>query len=144
MIRVPLYYSGIHVGDAQADESLSQVTELVTFRVRVSKKVRRLSQNRPDVIAALLREDPVAFKSTRPYTLLFQTQVLLSHIVLRPEIQRLIIDRELTPQTHSHNWCLAELERIRHDIGRVVFVNQDHTDCRLENLREVLMPTESE
>ena len=129
MIRIPLRYSSVLLGHAQADDDLAPLADL-NFSVALPRSLYRISQGQPDVILALLQEDETLLPRCYPFTSYHGTQLRLVHLAIRPQLVPLLF----VPSTDD---VLSTINRIRSNIARLTFANGDHTDCRRENIREL-------
>lgn len=129
-------YCGLDIGPALVDDDQEILQDIPYLSVRLPKGLRRYAHHRPDVVIAMLNEDSEARTKIKPFVSIAKTQVSLPHLVLRNELARIVID-------YKYRSGVGDLiskhviDSIRRGIGRVIFVNDDHTDCRLENLREL-------
>ena len=130
-VRLPMTYCSTHIGDVRADDELESLSSL-NILCRMPKRIYRIASGRPDIIRALLAEDLSLRRSIIPYVLWNNMHLRVAHIALRPT--------ELLPLTLTPRPSHTEIVRcgvIRWGIGRISYVNHDHTDCRLSNLREI-------
>lgn len=114
--------------------------ESINWRVVPPESVKR--GQTPDVLVALLKEDPFARKKCQVlWTLNLSTGPLaipLARVVLRP------ITIPLINEAVTHRLSTPRKERLAYEVNahlrtikRVVFLDKDHTNCRRENLREI-------
>ena len=125
-VRLPLFYCEQSCGFALIDAGMEYLSELGKFSVRIPRNLRAIASKRPDVILASLTEDKLAFQACVPFITKLGTQVHLAHLVVRPELFEAIT----LPDEASFN-------RVRRGINSIVHVNNNKTDCRLENIREL-------
>lgn len=139
MSRIALWYSGQRVGWVFVDDELDPLEDYCKVLCMIPRKVYTIAEKRPDVVAALLKEDPFTRHKVRPFVIFLGKQIYLVHIALRPEILRIISAWKLgLGEFPTKEKMLWELGRICRGIGRVAYVNTNHTDCRTFNLREVV------
>lgn len=132
MIQIPLRYSDQIFAHAFIDDDQEQLLDLGYFSVALPRSLRQLARGRPDIILACLREDESVRRNCRPFISIIKTQIMLVHMVLRPEIVRLLqVGFDVEPRLRY------KIQELRSSIGRVSYVNGDKTDCRVENLREL-------
>ena len=136
MVRIPLQYCGRAFGQALVDDDRDSLNSLGYFSVTLPRSLRQLARKRPDIILAVLAEDPSSRGQCRPFISFIGTQVLLVHMVLRKALAAVVLEHRKCPVMPT-SMVRSELNGIRTSIGRVVHVNGDRTDCRLENLREL-------
>lgn len=142
MPTLPLTYCSQPCGFALVDPGLLDLAEL-PWTLSMPESQRRKFRNRPDVALAALREDPLLMSKCHPILIMrngkSNTSVRLSHIALRPAMVELLLRHTFRAEP-----LLDELAQAHADISRVVFVNRNRCDCRLENLREVVNVEEFE
>lgn len=127
MVRIPLRYSDVVVGLALVDDNREELRDLGYYSVTLPRHIRKIAGKRADVMLAMLESDPTLLPKCRPFLSVRGTQVMLVHLVLRPA---------MVDFTHSL-MSKQGLVQIRDSIGRVVHVDGDHTNCQMENLREL-------
>jgi len=131
---LPITYYGEVIGEAITNEEFKSLAEL-TWRIEVPRNVRRLGQNRPDVILGLLREEESYRERCRAHTNVTRgLTVRLSHIVLRPEI---LIPLQKWNRGEKHAEILEFIRARSMSVKRAVCLNGNRLDCRVSNLREV-------
>lgn len=146
-IRIPLVYCEIPFTHALVDDDRELLRDLGPFLVTVPSSLRDLAERRPDIILAVLREDEAFRFKCRPFVIALNTQVQLVHMVLRPEIAECVEEsRPSREQRDRRDRFVARrspfdlkirVNTIRSEIGRISYVNGDHRDCRMANLREI-------
>src|SRR5690606_1686411 len=96
----------------------------------------------PDIMLALLAEDPSVLKRCHPYSVLRlggrQLTLRLNRLALRPQAVHLVLRTLFYREDH-----LDELSALTAPILRVIHINTNRCDCRSENLREVSLPSEA-
>lgn len=132
MIRLALMYSGCKVGSAFVDDDLEPLST-INLSLALPRNLYRVSQNRPDVILALLQEDETLLPRCHPFISYHKTQIRLAHIAIKPEIVPLIADA-----LSNSAYIRSTINRLRSTIARLAYANSDRTDCRRENLRELI------
>jgi hypothetical protein len=136
VIRIPLQYSGVVFGQALIDDDCEPLSTLPYYSVTVPRRLRSTARGRPDIILATLKEDPTILHQSCPFVSVFGTQILLVHMVLRDSLARLVL-AQWHQAAHTLPILRSEINLVRSAIGRIAYVNGDHTDCRRENLREL-------
>lgn len=142
----PLVYCGASIGYAKIDGDLGLASGIswrldlpVSLRKRDSKG---LPLHTPDVIAAMLCEDSSIRTRCHPYWLSHtfgSLTVRLSRLVLRPELVPMFNNLITMPRGHPEKELIHhELKHQLRSISRVCFLNHDRTDCRRENLVELV------
>jgi hypothetical protein len=137
MIKLPLRYSDRVFAHALIDDDAEPLTTLGYYSVSLPRNLRHMAGKRPDVILAHLREDPLTVHKCTPFVSLFGTQVLLVHLVMRASLARLVLQAdEFSPGSKFE--IRSDINEIRSAIGRIAYANGDRTDCRSDNIRELL------
>ena len=136
-VQIPLRYSGVVFATAKIDDDVEVLKDLGYYSVTLPKNLRSTASKRPDVILAMLKEDPTTVYRCTPFLSVLGTQVLLVHMIIRGEIGRLIVNHVLGYGELSIEALRDELNQLRGSIGRIAYANNDRTDCRRENLREL-------
>ena len=131
MPRIPIHYISIQVGYAQVDSRIYETVNQIAWTVEIPRGIRSVSK-RQDIILGTLLEDPTALPRCHPYTWVGGGRIplRLTRVALRPEICDLLFH-------HADPEILQRILRLTSEIDRVVFVSDDRTDCRAENLREI-------
>jgi hypothetical protein len=143
MVKIPLRYSDRVFGHAMIDDEAEHLSRLGYYSVTLPRQLRRYAGNRPDIILATLKEDPLTRQACTPFVSLFGTQILLVHLVIRPALAKIVLDADMFAASHpslsrgSLPEIRSELNDVRSTIGRVAYANGDRTDCRAENIREL-------
>lgn len=136
MTSLKVHYADQEVGNALVDHSLDDLSKELMWRLEVPKTLRRDCQGRKDIILAMLREDPDALARCHPYVWIkSKIPLRLSRVALRPELMPLL--NEVAAGRISND-LLDTIRKISGQVKEVVFLNQVRTDCRSENLREVI------
>ncbi len=130
-LGIPLHYYSLVVGHAQVDHTSQTRLLSRQWNVEIPRAIREHSK-RPDIILGMLQEDPTLLPRCHPYCWVGRFPLRLSRAILRPEICDLLPllqrgDRE-TPQ---------RIRELTKEVHIVVFVDNDRTNCRSENLREI-------
>lgn len=138
---IPVHYYGQAVTQAVVDDSLVQELDAsYRFRVEVPASLRRKGFS-ADVIAAMIHEDETIAKLCHPVITLTGSSVInirLSRIVLRSELVAHLNEIVATPRNNPRKERLIfDCLKLTKSVNRVVFVNSDRRDCRIENLREI-------
>ena len=136
-VQIPLRYSGVVFATAKIDDDVEVLKDLGYYSVTLPKNLRSTASKRPDVILAMLKEDPSSVYRCTPFLSVLGTQVLLVHMIIRGEIGRLIVNHVLGREELLVILFREEINQIRGSIGRIAYANNDRTDCRRENLREL-------
>lgn len=141
MPTLTLHYYSHSVGLALIDEPLAEAPPL-KWSLDLPKRSRKLYGQRPDIIAAMLVEDTSLLNLCHPFTQTHGLVLRLSHLALRPQSSRLLW--ELVQGRRARGHVASELRALTSSVGRCVFANGNRCDCRLSNLRElVVAPTPS-
>lgn len=144
MIKLPIIYCNTALGHAKTDDEMEFLQNAgVTLLCRIPNRVRTIADRRPDVIAALLREDLQLRQSLKPFFLIAGKQVYLSHCVVNVRVRRAVkrflestdFERQETDLIEDLH---TEIRDAVKSVKRVVYLNGDRTDCRVENVRQVL------
>ena len=137
MYSLQLYYVGVHVGAALVDDELDGLSLSMTWRVEPPKTMRKTTGGRRDVLAALLREDPLSLKRCHPYCWIgSKIPLRLSRVALRPEPINLV--NQVVSKGFAHTDVLEDVHKLTSAVRSVVFLNGNRVDCRMSNLREVI------
>lgn len=95
-----------------------------------------MAGSRPDVILAILEEDPATVFRCTPFISLFNTQILLVHLVMRAELANIVI-RQVKDGLQDRFNLMSAINQVRGSIGRISYANGDRTDCTRSNIREL-------
>lgn len=133
MLKLPINYCNIVIGLARVDDDLTILQE-VKILCRVTNRIRTIGDRRADAIAAILREDLLLRQTIKPFFYVCGRVLYLAHFCISKDVEEaatILLDdpHDLTQR--------QKLERARKKILRVVYVNEDRTDCRRSNLRMV-------
>ena len=147
---LPLHYFSVQIGEALLDSD-PKLDPFWKWRCEIphSLRIRRYTN---DILVAMLREDEIVRNKCHPILTLTQSSVpitiRLSRVALRmPEMVELLnqicIHRQTNPRKER---LIYDLVKIHRSVHRIVFLNNNRTDCRLENLRElsVELPSDDE
>lgn len=132
MIKLPLRYCGQKIGSALVDDDQESLSAIPYLSIRLPQSVRKYAHHRPDIIIATLKEDSELRSRITPFLTYAKLQIRLSHLVLRMELTEIIL-KFPKPSHHTIQW----IKSLQSEVGRVIYVNNDRTDCRMENLREL-------
>ncbi len=132
-VRIPLKYSGVEFAHALIDDNAERLLELGYYSVTLPKSLRRVAGKRPDVILAFLQEDPLTVQKCRPFISVYGTQVMLVHLVIRPELANVVLSGSLGTPTSIQ----AKINEIRSTVGRLVYADGNSTNCVRSNIREL-------
>ena len=139
---VPLQYLGCHVGFAKIDAGLN-ICPTINWRLDLPPSLRRPGVYTPDVLLAMLREDDHVRRKCHPFwmTHTFGSLIVrLNRLVLRPDLIPQFNTLIATPRGSLNKELLHhDLKRELQTVRRVHFHNRDCTDCRRENLTELLV-----
>lgn len=140
-LTLPIHYYGQAVTQAVVDDRiLQELDKSYRFRVEVPASLRRKAYS-ADVIAAMIHEDESIAKLCHPIITLTGNSVVnirLSRIVLRSELLTNLNELAASPRNDPRKERLIfDCLRLHKSVNRVVFVNDDRRDCRLDNLREI-------
>lgn len=136
-MTLPLTYFNTLVGHALVDKGLDFPP--VQWKLMLPATFRRASDHTPDVILAMLREDESLLHNCHPYITLYgfrQYHARLFRFVLRPQVIPLLKDA-MTKKHQRKEILINEITRTLMTCQRTVHLNQNKTDCRLANLREL-------
>lgn len=136
-VQIPLRYSNRVFSHALVDDDAEPLKDLGYYSVTIPKKLRNISQGRPDVILAMLQEDSLMAASCKPFLSVLGTQILLVHMVVRGELGRLVRLHLAGPRGAEIHSLQAEVNQLRGSIGRIIFANGDSTDCQRHNIKEM-------
>lgn len=146
-MNIPLFFYGANVGIATLDNNIF-LPESVVWRPKIPGSIRSRGYT-PDVLVAMLREDPIALSKCNPiYTInSYGTtyDLLLSRVGLRPALADLLTDLTNYPSASPRrSSIIIQIVSLAKSVGRVVHVNGNRCDCRSSNLREIVeaMPTD--
>lgn len=136
---IPLHHYSVKVGHAVVDDDLRSLDNW-KWRLQIPPSILKLSSRQPNVLIAILAEDPTALPRCAPIIDIGQgVLVHLSRVALRPEVVTIL--NELALHGRGSNprkeQLLYEVTTIQRQIHRVVHLNKNKTDCRRDNLREV-------
>ncbi len=135
VVQIPLRYSNREFAQALVDDEAEALKDLGYYSVTIPRRLRNVSQGRPDVILALLKEDTAMSMSCKPFLSVAGTQVLLAHMVMRGPIGKLV--REFVQLDRNAAMTRNEINFHRGTIGRVIFADGDCTNCQRANIREM-------
>ena len=102
-----------------------------TWTLEIPRAVRSMTK-RPDVLLGLLQEDETLIPRCHPYAWVGRFPLKLSRAVLRPEIC------DLLPQiTRGELEIPRRIKELAQEISSVIYVDDNRTNCRIENLRAI-------
>lgn len=144
MPLIPLFYYGHQVAHAQVSQPLDLLSPKHRFTLIVQRSVLKLNPYRPDVILALLKEDPRILRKSHPLlqvnilctNLLFRKNIRLSHIAFQPELVT-HLNNLLSGDPFIFTEAVHHINELSSSVHRITFVNNNRCDCRLENLRSI-------
>ncbi len=132
-----LIYFGTEIGQAQIDSHFAGELSRFTWGVEFPDQLRRAHVGRPDVLMALVLEDPKLLDRCHPFTQTHGMVLRLSKLCLRPQAVSLMPDL-FVPQLKES--ARTTIRSILSQVPNVSFVNRSRVDCRSSNLREVSPP----
>jgi hypothetical protein len=136
---LPLTYHSLPVGIAQCEPAFTELAHL-TWTLALPTSRRGDFRDRPDLVLALLREDPKLLASCHPYTTLRLGRRTMNLRLSRLSLRQQCIPLILSTIFHQKD-NFDELSAITASIVRVVHVDGNRCNCKLSNLREITLAT---
>lgn len=136
MPALPLYYHRALVGHALVDPELHSLPPQLKWTLSLPPSLQRDYRGRPDVLLAMLREDPSTLQRCTPTATLFVAKhtliVRLARLALRPQCVELV-----QRVVHSRENLLHDISTLTSQIHRVVHLDANKCNCQAANLREI-------
>lgn len=138
MPNIALHYLGFEVGRALVDPELARLSSTYLWSLDLPESVRGQHRGRPDILLALLREDPTSLAKCAPFTQirvdgLCVLTLRLSHLAMRPQLVSVLNTLHISSIPQALATLRGELSSIR----RVIHLDLNRCNCQSSNLREI-------
>ncbi len=134
---LPLIYQRLTVGHCFVDPPIYESLFSERINVFFPKSLRQRHTGRPDILLALIREDPGMLLRCHPYLQLQPFALRVSHIALRPAEILPLLHEYRAARSPRKDEIATRIRYITSHLPRIVFCNGSRVDCRSDNLREL-------